>query len=321
VAVVLGVLVLSSCAGKQKPDAPKEPGPPEPVASLHSLRWEVSADSRSVTLFATGEVGSTGYAEPALSPRPRVQAGVREFNFSARPPAEGVQAASRPRAVEAFLTFSMRAAERMTGVRVYTSDAVLELPLEPALNAKPTPVSEVPLRLAIVGQTPAAYVGKAVYTPAGFRAFAAKNLGPSRLGVGLRVEAGAAVDVRAVEAFGIGRIDVPIRFQVTDGDSFDSGELGDDAKNPLRLVVVLSRVNERTVATVRAAEGEGGALAGDLQAGLVDVLRDRINERPTVVDLIAGAGVGFGDWVAVGTACRAAGAKVVRPGSAQPVAR
>src|SRR5690349_17177083 len=107
------MLVLSSCAGKTKPGAPKGPGPAEPVAALHSLRWEVSPDVRSATLFASGEVGATGYVEPALTARPRVQAGVREFNFSARPPGEGAAAASRPTAVEALVTFSMRAAERM----------------------------------------------------------------------------------------------------------------------------------------------------------------------------------------------------------------
>src|SRR4051812_6714992 len=86
---VLAFCSVTGCAGKAKEAALKEPGPPEPVASLHSLRWEMSPDARTVTLYATGEVPSREYQQVTLAPHPGGQRrDIREFNFSARPPAE-----------------------------------------------------------------------------------------------------------------------------------------------------------------------------------------------------------------------------------------
>src|SRR3954452_22819474 len=104
------LLCVAGCGGKAKEAARKEAGPAEPVARLRSLRWEMSPDARTVTLYANGEVPSRGYEQVMLAPRPGGQRDVREFNFSARPPAEEVAGAtSRPTAVEASLTFSLRA--------------------------------------------------------------------------------------------------------------------------------------------------------------------------------------------------------------------
>jgi hypothetical protein len=308
---VVLVLGAAGCGGKAKEAARKEPGPAEPVARLHALRWEMSDDARTVTLYASGEVPSRGYEQVILAPRPAAQREVREFNFSARPPAEeAVRAASRPTEVEAALTFSLRAASRMTGVRVYTGEAVLELSLDPVMNAKPTPLNEVRARLAMVGETPVAYVGQGVYTPTGFRGFAMKHLTSTRLGVKLRVEADAGLEARAVGAFDLGWLQIPIVYAVSGGESFDAGGPGEIA-SLLRLQVALSRVNDRTVATLRGESGEASAFLRDLAAGMVEQLRERMNTRATVVEIVTGAGVSYGDMVAAGKACRAAGARWV----------
>jgi hypothetical protein len=311
-ALIFCLLALTGCAGKPKPPTPKEPGPPEPVAVLHSLRWEISPDARSATLHATGVVPSAGYQQVMLAPRPKAQPDVREYDFAARPPGEQPPGAtSRPTAVEAFLTFSLRAVSRMTAVRVFAGDAVLELPLTPVTNPRPPAADEVRARLALLGPTPAAYVGKAVYTPGGFRAFSAMVLRPGSFRAKLRAVAYPTHDARAVAAFDFGRLEVPVTYAAATGDSFDVGELN-RAGNWLRLRLALTRRSDRTVASVTepGVPTESGTV---LPPGpeLTQYLLDRINNRPAAVEIVIGEGVVFDDLITAGKACRAAGASYV----------
>src|SRR5258705_412477 len=116
---------------------------------------------------------------------------------------------------------------------------------------------------------PVAAMGQGVHAAGGFRAFATKNLTSRGLGVRLRVEADAGLEARVVGAFDLGWLEIPIRYAVTGGESFEAGGLGEMA-NLLRLQLALSRVNERTVATLRGEAGEAGAVARDLAAELVE---------------------------------------------------
>jgi hypothetical protein len=327
IAVPLTLLALLAGCRSAKPGSAK-PLPPEPVAWLDSLRWETS--EQGLTLHASGRVPSTGYGDAALVARPRTQPGVREYALVASPPPADTAAGQAVTPVTAFLTFSGRSSARFVGVRVHGASALLELPTEPAYNPPPRSPEEVRARLALAGQTPAAYVDAAAYTAEGFLPFARSALRPRTLDTPrrLRVEADPGLDTGVLRLFELAQLDAPIRYRLPTGESFDAVAVTQDP-SLTHVRLNLLRINDQTIATIQehatpaaeaAAPPDLTDAVRELGRPLVGQLRSHLNERPAAIVLTPNPGVPFADLVTAARSAQAAGARalLVRPAAPPP---